>query len=60
MGRAWVVPGLRWGWLELSPSQAVNNLHTFAIEKNALGKRRMFNLEYNIDSPAFPILAFLS
>jgi hypothetical protein len=47
-GGAWVVPGLRWGWFELSLDQGVNNLHTFAIEKKAQRKRGMFNLKCNI------------
>jgi hypothetical protein len=31
----------------------VDNLHTFAIEKKAQRKRRMFNMEYNIKSYIF-------
>jgi hypothetical protein len=38
-GGVWVVPGLRWGWFELSSLRGVNNLHAFAIVKKK--KRRM-------------------
>jgi hypothetical protein len=38
-----MVPGF-----ELSLGQGVNNLHTFVVEKEALRKRRLFNLKYNI------------
>jgi hypothetical protein len=44
----------------------VNNLHTFAIEKKAQRKRRMFNLKYSIkscmfqESRTFPISAGLT
>jgi hypothetical protein len=41
------------GWFELSLCQGVNNLHTFATEKKAQGKRRIFNLKYNIKSFMF-------
>jgi hypothetical protein len=37
-GGASVVPGLRWGWFELSLCQGVNNLHTFAAVKKAQRK----------------------
>jgi hypothetical protein len=54
---AWVVPGLRWGWFELSLGQGVNNLPTFPIEK-AQRERKMFHLKYNIKSS--PKLSYLS
>jgi hypothetical protein len=52
-GEGQVVPGQSWRWFELSPSQHVNNLHMFTIEKEAQRKRRMFNLKYNIKSCMF-------
>jgi hypothetical protein len=42
-----------WGWFELFVGQGVNNLHIFAIEKKAQGKRRMFNLKCNVKSYMF-------
>jgi hypothetical protein len=49
----WVVSELRWEWFELSPSQGVNNLHTFAIEKRLREKRSVFNMKYSIMSFMF-------
>jgi hypothetical protein len=33
-GSGWF-SGLRWGWFEWFPGQAMNNLHIFTIEKKA-------------------------
>jgi hypothetical protein len=49
-GGAWVVTELRWGWFDLSQGQGMNKLYTFAIEKKAQRKTRMFNFKYNTKS----------
>jgi hypothetical protein len=59
MGHSWAEVRV----FSVSLGQAVNNLHTFAIEKKVQRKRSMLNLKYSIksymfsESQNFPILA---